>query len=173
MIRTLKQREVVRNWLRLVTLTNIMQRTFTETQRFTQWWLWILLLAIAALPIWGLIQQIGMGEPWGNQPLSDTGLILFTVFTFGLIGFFLSMKLKTQIDSTGITVRFTPFVKRQVAWADIESTEVLNYGFVGGWGIRIGTKYGTVYNMKGKGRGDGRVGSDLTSLNVKLERWNR
>jgi hypothetical protein len=27
--------------------------------------------------------------------------------------------------------------------------KVLNYGFVGGWGVRLWTKYGTVYNVKG------------------------
>ena len=27
--------------------------------------------------------------------------------------------------------------------------EIVNYGFVGGWGIRLWTKYGTVYNMRG------------------------
>lgn len=27
--------------------------------------------------------------------------------------------------------------------------KVINYGFVGGWGIRLWTKYGTVYNVSG------------------------
>lgn len=44
-----------------------------------------------------------------------------------------------------------PFIKnRQFLWAEIESANVIEYGFVGGWGIRMGTKYGTVYNVKGK-----------------------
>lgn len=32
---------------------------------------------------------------------------------------------------------------------DIKSAKVVNYGFVGGWGIRLWTAYGTVYNIKG------------------------
>ncbi|WP_282032750.1 hypothetical protein [Aequorivita sinensis] len=46
-------------------------------------------------------------------------------------------------------MRFFPFVKKKVNWKDVKSAEVVNYGFVGGWGIRLGTKYGTVYNIKG------------------------
>ena len=34
-------------------------------------------------------------------------------------------------------------------WYEIEKADVVNYGFVGGWGIRPWTKYGTVYNIRG------------------------
>ncbi|MCO4822597.1 MAG: hypothetical protein KC469_11050 [Flavobacteriaceae bacterium] len=44
---------------------------------------------------------------------------------------------------------FFPFVKKRVHWKEIKSAEIVNYGFVGGWGIRLWTKYGTVYNTKG------------------------
>lgn len=44
---------------------------------------------------------------------------------------------------------FFPFVRKKVNWNEIKNIEVINYGFVGGWGIRLWTKYGTVYNMKG------------------------
>ena len=42
-----------------------------------------------------------------------------------------------------------PMVRKKVAWDNIAELEVLDYGFVGGWGIRIGTKFGTVYNTSG------------------------
>lgn len=44
---------------------------------------------------------------------------------------------------------FFPFVKKTTKWTDMKKAEVINYGFVGGWGIRLRTKYGTVYNIKG------------------------
>ena len=31
----------------------------------------------------------------------------------------------------------------------MKHAEIVNYEFVGGWGIRLWTKYGTVYNTKG------------------------
>ena len=46
-------------------------------------------------------------------------------------------------------MNFFPFKKKRVEWNEIKNTKVINYGFVGGWGIRLWTKYGTVYNMKG------------------------
>ena len=59
------------------------------------------------------------------------------------------MQLKTTVDRNGIEMRFVPFIYKKITWNEIESAEVLNYGFVGGWGIRLWTKYGTVYNIKG------------------------
>jgi hypothetical protein len=46
-------------------------------------------------------------------------------------------------------MHFFPFVKKRIDWKDVKSAEVLDYGFVGGWGIRLWTAYGTVYNVKG------------------------
>ncbi|WP_253187464.1 hypothetical protein [Mangrovimonas sp. DI 80] len=59
------------------------------------------------------------------------------------------MKLTTRINKSGIEMSFFPFVKKTTKWSDIKTAQVINYGFVGGWGIRLWTKYGTVYNMKG------------------------
>jgi hypothetical protein len=44
---------------------------------------------------------------------------------------------------------FFPLIKKTTNWTEIKKVEVVNYGFVGGWGIRLWTKYGTVYNIKG------------------------
>ena len=57
-------------------------------------------------------------------------------------------KLTTRIDNYGITVKCL-FINKKVNWDEIEHLEVLDYGFIGGWGVRIGTKYGTVYNTSG------------------------
>lgn len=46
-------------------------------------------------------------------------------------------------------MHFFPFIKKQVHWDQIKTIEVVNYGFVGGWGIRLFTSYGTVYNIQG------------------------
>jgi hypothetical protein len=122
---------------------------FKEEQRFTQWWLWLLLTGIAALPVYGIYKQLILGEKFGDKPMPDAGLIIFAVFVFALIGLFWNMQLKTEIDETGIRISFFPFVKKRIAWRDIKSVKVVNYGFVGGWGIRLGTPYGTVYNTRG------------------------
>lgn len=123
---------------------------FKEEQKFTQWWIWAILITLGTLPAIGVYQQLILKQPFGDKPMSNLGLLVFTVIVYGLIGFFVSLKLKTIVDNTGIAFHFSPFVKKKVSWVDIKSAAVLNYGFVGGWGIRYWTRYGTVYNIKGK-----------------------
>ncbi len=126
-----------------------MKTTFKEEQKFRQWWIWLIMASIGVIPVFGMYKQFILREPFGNNPMSDLGLIIFALFMFAFIGLFLAMKLKTTIDETGIQMRFVPFVKKKAAWSEIKKAEVINYGFVGGWGIRLWTKYGTVYNVKG------------------------
>jgi hypothetical protein len=126
-----------------------MKIEFIEEQKFTQWWLWLILILVGVLPIIGIYKQIILEEPLGDNPISDLGLIIFSVFIFLLIGLFILMKLKTKIDKDTIEMSFFPFVKKITKWTEIKKAEVVNYGFVGGWGIRLWTKYGTVYNVKG------------------------
>lgn len=123
---------------------------FRETQRFTQWWIWAVLLGLIAIPIWGIYQQEVIGEPMGNNPMSTTGLFIWLTAMVLFAIFFGSMKLETTIDSDSIDVRLSPFVSTSIALDEIKSAQVVDYGFVGGWGIRVSSKYGTVYNMKGR-----------------------
>jgi hypothetical protein len=126
-----------------------MNIVFKETQKFSQWWLWLILIGIGILPILGIYKQLIIGEKFGDKPMSDLGIIIFALFVFSLIAMFWFMQLKTEIDQNEIRMHFFPLVKKRVNWKEIKTAEIVNYGFVGGWGIRLWTKYGTVYNMKG------------------------
>ena len=126
-----------------------MKIEFKEQQKFTQWWLWMILLGIGIIPIFGIYKQLILKEKFGDKPMSDLGIIIFSAFVFGLIALFWFIKLKTQIDHNEIRMNFYPFVKKRITWNEIKSTQIINYGFVGGWGIRLWTKYGTIYNIKG------------------------
>lgn len=126
-----------------------MKTEFTEEQKFTQWWLWLILIAIGMLPVYGIYKQFIIGEDFGSKPLSNLGLIIFSVFVFCFILLFYFLRLKTEIDQQEIRMRFFPFVQKRILWTDIKKAELVNYGFVGGWGIRLWTSYGTVYNTKG------------------------
>ncbi len=126
-----------------------MQTTFKEQQKFTQWWLWLLLICIGVLVIIGIYEQLYTGVPFGDKPMSDTGLMAFCIFIFILIVMFRVMTLKTEFDQDGIRMAFFPFVKKSIKWDDIKSVKMVGYGFVGGRGIRLWTRYGTIFNMKG------------------------
>lgn len=122
---------------------------FTESQTFNQWWLWVLLFAIFGVGCYGLIQQLVLEVPFGSKPMNNVGIIGFSLFNLGMILFFKWMRLETKIDKKGIYMRFVPFKTKFHTWEEIGSISVVNYGFVGGWGIRLFTNYGTVYNMRG------------------------
>lgn len=126
-----------------------MRIEFKEEQKFTQWWLWLILIPIGFLPIIGIYKQLFLGEPFGDIPISDIGLVIFAIVIFSLLGLFILMSLKTEIDNDKIELSFFPFVKKTTKWTEIKRAEVVTHGFVGGWGIRLWTKYGTVYNIKG------------------------
>lgn len=104
---------------------------FIEVQRFTQWWIWMLLFSIAVL-----LFYVGPN-------LGPVILIIISLF-------FLSVELKTEMDQNGIKMHFFPLEKKHVAWEDVRNAKIVDYGFVGGWGIRFFTAYGTVYNIKGR-----------------------
>lgn len=127
-----------------------MQTLFQEKQRFTQWWLWLLLIGLTLIPLYGVYQQLLRDQPAGDKPMSDWGLLAFLLFMLLFLLFFWLMQLSTTITAKTIHFRFFPVTNQQINWEDIEAAEVLNYGFVGGWGIRIGTQYGTIYNTSGK-----------------------
>ena len=44
---------------------------YREVQYFRQTWLWILLLSISLITIWGMVQQLFLGKPFGNNPAPD------------------------------------------------------------------------------------------------------
>ena len=126
-----------------------MKIEFKEEQNFRQWWLWIILIGLGILPIYGIYKQLILGEAFGDNPMPDFGLIVLAIFMFGIMALFWFMELKTEIDQKELRMKFIPFVKKTAQWKDVKSAKILNYGFAGGWGIRIGTKYGTIYNTKG------------------------
>jgi hypothetical protein len=123
---------------------------YKEEQRFSQWWLWILSIGIGVILVYGIYKQIILGQPIGDKPISNISLILFSIFMFIVLSFLWLLKLTTVIDSDSITINFFPILNKKIYWSDIKSFQVVDYGFVGGWGIRLWTKYGTVYNTKGK-----------------------
>ena len=125
-----------------------MNKVFIEEQRFTQWWVWLILIGLASILIYAIISQIIFKQQFGDKPMTDMGLVFLTLSVFVIIYLFSSLRLKTKIDSDAINITFLPFVKRRILWQDVVEAKVINYSFVG-WGIRLFTKYGTVYNTKG------------------------
>lgn len=136
-------------------------KVFIEKQKFNQTWLWVLLSFSGLMPIIilgaGLYVQLGLGKPFGNNPMSDTGLITVFLLTLalmvGMVLLFAFSKLELRIDKRDLRIRFIPFIIREkiIPWSEVSSWEVVKYNPIrdyGGWGLRYG-RNGKAYNVKG------------------------
>lgn len=128
---------------------------FKEEQRFTQIWLWMVLIALSGLWVWQLVQQVFMGIPFGDKPAPDFVVILTGIFTVLIILLFRLLTLETIINEEGVAYRFRPFQRKPklIKPNDIAGYEVKKYSPLknyGGWGVRYGSsKNGNAYNVKG------------------------
>lgn len=126
---------------------------FSETQKFNQWWLWLVLIGLNGLFVFGVFKQIIAGGKFGNLSATDIVLLAVTAFMFLLNILFFNFRLETRIQTDGIYVRFFPFHKsfKHYSWDAIEQSYVRKYSPVreyGGWGIRTGQK-GEAFNISG------------------------
>ncbi|HRH10097.1 MAG TPA: hypothetical protein PLU73_01215 [Bacteroidia bacterium] len=114
---------------------------FHEKQRFTQWWIWLILMIPFFTMTYGVYQQLYLGIPFGKQSISDFSLL--SIF-FGMLCIPASMlifRLHTNITKEGIQVKFFPFhLKfREYKWEELKKVQVRKYsplGEYGGWGLR-------------------------------------
>lgn len=129
---------------------------FKETQRFKQWWIIIILIAIFGIWIWGIIQQIIFEIPFGNRPVSNLGLILIGIIALLPLILVFSFKMVTEIRDNGIYYRLFPITRfKKIKPDEIKEWTVAEYNPVkefGGWGLRFSfrKKGGKAINMAGK-----------------------
>lgn len=138
-----------------------MKLVYTERQQFRNSFFIFPVIGVSVVLIVlfgsGIYTQIVSGKPFGNNPMSDTGLIITTALvifvTSAIIGLLVFMRLETRIDRETISFRFVPFHRSWhiVRWNEVTEANVVTYnpiGDYGGWGIGSGKK-GKAYNVKG------------------------
>ena len=116
---------------------------FSEQQKFKQWWLWVILLGINSIFIFGIFKQVILGEQFGDKPMSNTGLFIGFGGMLLLTILFLTFKLETIIKEDGIYFRFFPIhiAFRKYTWDKLVKVYVRKYNAIteyGGWGLRLG-----------------------------------
>ena len=128
---------------------------FSENQRFSQWWLWLLLIGINSITLYGVIQQVIFGKPYGDRPGSDAELLIVAAITGLILVLFIVLKLETRITKDGVYARFRPFHQafKYYSWASLSKSYVRKYSAImeyGGWGLRFGfAGKGSALNVSG------------------------
>jgi hypothetical protein len=102
-----------------------------------------IILIVEAIAVCALV--IGIDYSQGSWKGSAIAVPLILLVN----GFILYIRLITEIDNQHIQFAMRPFVKKTIYWRDVEKAEVINYGWVGGWGVKRSKKYGNVYNTSG------------------------
>lgn len=122
---------------------------FREEQSFRQSYIPWLMLAVILFLIgifgYGFYQQLYLGKPYGDEPMSNNGLIWSSILSFLFLSaaFILILNgcLITEIWTDGIRFKFIPFVwkTKHIPLSEIASAEVARYRPIvefGGWGMR-------------------------------------
>lgn len=128
---------------------------FLERQRFKQWWIWLILLFLNGLLIFGVIKQVIIGQQFGDEPTSDSALMILTAILLIISFLLLNFQLTTIITEEGVFVRFFPFHfrYREFYWDNLLKVFVRTYKPIseyGGWGLRYGILgEGKAYNISG------------------------
>jgi hypothetical protein len=128
---------------------------FYERQSKKQWWVWVILIGIDLLFIFGCIQQLIFDNPFGNNPISDVGLLIVTIliFLFSVLMIFV-LSLHTYINNEGVFVKYFPFQFRYkfYDWNTIRASYIRKYNPISessGWGISLGNNATKAYTMSG------------------------
>ena len=120
---------------------------FYEKQKFTQTWVWIILLVSFTLPV--IIPFLSSEDVKFFNDNSKSVLALGFFFLF----FFYLLELRVSVNEEGIHYQFFPihFKKYTIKFDEIEEFKAVSYSPLKdyrGWGIKHGFS-GTAYNVKG------------------------
>lgn len=135
---------------------------YTEEQRFTQWWIWVIMiisLLSVVIPFANAIYTQEVLNKTTGRSMSTEEIIISGISVLVLVGLilviFIYSKLKTKITTDYVMVSFPPFIRKwkKISSDEIENYEVRNYKPIreyGGYGIKRGFKHGQSYTISGK-----------------------
>jgi len=121
--------------------------SFFEKQKFTQPWVWVVLVASFLLPVF---LPYFSGDEINLINENSQSIVLFGIL---FLIFFYSLELRTSVNSSGIHYQFFPLHLKTytIKFNEIEKIEACIYSPIkdyGGWGIRFRYK-AKAYNIKG------------------------
>lgn len=130
---------------------------FKEEQRFTQWWLWLIMVCSLLAIVIPILNEWNSSTIKTNSE-STLRLLLYgglaIIFVLVMMLVLLVSKLKTKIRNDGLYVAFPPLRKKWklISANEIERFELRTYLAIkeyGGYGIKKRRKYGQAYTVSG------------------------
>ena len=129
---------------------------FKEEQRFTQWWMWLIIITSCSVPLVLITIELMQSTPESADYNSLlVNLIVISVMCLIFTTVFLVLRLKTEITETEIRVKYPPFMRRWRIFKidEIERYEVRRYKPIkeyGGYGVRKNMfRKNKAFNIKG------------------------
>jgi hypothetical protein len=147
-----------------------MKPLFEEKQRYTQWWLWLIItqaaLLVMGIFLHGLYVQLILKQPWGEQPMSDDALVAFSLLMITsmvvMLLVFFNAVLEIAVDRSGVTYRYFPLLRR---WRRVEREDILAYelktSYLKGYGVKYDIHGNRTISVKGF------TGIEMTMTNGK------
>jgi len=122
---------------------------FHEEQRFTQPWVWAVVVVAAAAAWVGLLAVVRDPEDDGARWF----VVLLAVFVgVGLPLLFALARLTVEVLADRVEIRYRPFVSRTILLGSVVAAEAVTYHPVreyGGWGIKGWSRRKLAYNVRG------------------------
>lgn len=128
---------------------------FREVQRFTQWWIWPLVLIASGAAWFAAIAHFFMADASAKGRMPDILMIaIWLLVGIGLPLLLLFIMLVVEVRPDGLYYRYYPFhlAYQRIPYEEIKTAEARTYRPVreyGGWGIRYSRKNGKAYNVSG------------------------
>lgn len=126
----------------------VAEPTFSEVQRFTQPWLWAVVV-VATAAVWVAFVAAAAGSD--DDPLWVLA-VLVVVVGVGLPVLFALARLTVTVRADGVEIRYRPFVRRTITFDQVAAVEAVTYRPLreyGGWGIKGWSRRKIAYNVRG------------------------
>ncbi len=130
---------------------------FKEEQRFTQWWLWLILCSVLLAIVIPLANEL-LAKSWDTSSEDFSRLILYgsitVLFIVAVLIVLALSRLKTKITCDGIFITFPPLKRKsyRIKVQEIDRFEIRKYrakAEYGGHGFRNRRRSGQAYTVSG------------------------
>lgn len=132
---------------------------YKEEQHFEPILIWIV-VGLGVIPMsiilgWRTYQQIILGQPWGDDPMSDVGLLGITLLVFallwGIIMLLAKSTLQTEVTKWGVRYRFAPFIPswKEIQKQELKEYEIKRFTIFRGYGVRWSLDGVKTLNVRG------------------------